>query len=126
MKYIYICLLLFAQVGFSAVKWDAQEVNTTYKLNKKITLQLDDKKYDIVKDTQFELVEVSDLNMIKVHLHKYKINNCPSPNIETDLQLINIRQSSRRRTSVGVNLTRNCIVEIFVDMKEYSTLSFLD
>lgn len=126
MKYIMIYLLLFAQVSFAAVKWDAQEVNTAYKLNQDIVLQMDDQKYNIPKGTQFDLNEVSDLNMIKVHLHKYKINNCPSPNVETDLQLISIRQNNRRKTSVGVNLTRNCIVEIFVDMKEYATFSFLD
>lgn len=125
MKYIIYSLLL-GQSAFAAIKWSDQELNSTYKLNKEITLYLDDQKFVFAKDAMFSLTESSDLNMIKVHLHKYKVSNCPASNVETDLQLINIIQRDRSSTSVGVNLTRNCIVEIFIDMKEYDTLSFLD
>lgn len=127
MKFLLVAvLLLSAHVSYAAkTKWNAQEVSKIYKTTKTITLEFDDEKYKLPRGTQFELIEVSDLNMIKVHLHKYKIDKCPSKEIETDLQLVNVRQSRSRKTSVGVNLTKGCVVEIFVDMKEYSTFSFL-
>ena len=120
--------LLTLTVNFalaSSVKWKRQEVNKEYKLLTGFKLQLDEQEFTIPKGTRFDLMEISALNMIKVHLHKYKINNCPAKNIETDLQLVNVPQSHRGKTSVGVNLTRGCIIEIFIDMEEYNTPSLL-
>ena len=127
MKYILVvCSLVCAQLAVAgSIKWQSQEVNSAYKTIKLITLQLDEKLYAIPKGSRFELIEISNLNMIKVHLHKYKISNCPANNIETDLQLILVKQP-RGSTSVGVNLTRGCVVEVFIDMKEYNTNSFLE
>lgn len=125
---LLITMLLLA-IGGSAFAnstlWDNQEVENTYKLTKKITLHFDDEKFILPKDTEFKLIEISELSMIKVHLHKYIITNCPSNSMETDLELISVRQLNRGKTSVGVNLTKGCRIEIFIDMKEYNTLSFL-
>ena len=64
--------------------------------------------------------------MIKVHLHKYELPGCTLGAIETDLQLIPVKKRSNKKTSVGVNLLKGCRLEIFVDMEEYSTISFLE
>ena len=121
--------LLCLTVNFafaSSVKWQNQDVGKEYKLNIDVELQLDEQIFKLPSGTKFDLLEKSDLNMIKVHLHKYKIDNCPAKNIETDLQLIPVNQGRNRKTSVGVNLIRGCIVEIFINMKEYNTLSLLN
>ena len=126
-KFILLSVLtLVVQLSFGAnSKWSSQETNKRFKSSKLINLFLNDKKIELPQGTSFELFEVSDLNMIKVHLHKYKINNCPSSSEETDLQLVDVDQGRRRKKSVGVNLTKGCVVEIFIDMEEYNTLSFL-
>lgn len=130
---IKLLLLLFAffyfqNVSAAVVNWKNQKVNTTFKTIKTLELEyeMEGNSFILPRGTVFELFEVSKLNMIKVHLHKYKISNCPSPNKETDLQLIPVEQLNNSKTSVGVNLTRGCIIEVFIDMKEYNTMSFLE
>ena len=76
--------------------------------------------------TKLKLIEKSALSMIKVHLHKYELPGCTLGAIETDLQLIPVKKRSNKKTSVGVNLLKGCRLEIFVDMEEYSTISFLE
>lgn len=109
-----------------SLKWNSLDKGKIYKSTQIIKLQLDESFFELPKGTNFELVEISDLNMIKVHLHKYKISNCPSKRMETDLQLISIEKPNRRKTSVGMNLTKRCIAEVFIDMDEYNTYSFLE
>ena len=127
MKIILSLLAVFiSQVSYSNVtNWNSQSIKTIYKSVREISLHLDDKKIVIPPNTEFELFEISELSMIKVHLHKYKINNCPFYSTETDLQLVQIAQANDVKTSVGVNLTKGCHVEVFIDMKEYNSMSFL-
>ncbi len=123
---LLVAIGLISTVVFAnTTTWNSQELNSVYKSNKKIVLHLDDKKFTLPAQTRFELVEVDDLSMIKVHLHKYKIDNCPSANLETDLELVSVPQNGSGKTSVGVNLSKGCKLEVFIDMKEYKTRSFL-
>lgn len=125
-----ILTMLILALSYSAfadtVAWNAQELNRVYKINKKIELQHDGETFILPKNSYFELIEKSKLSMIKVHLHKYSISNCPSRELETDLELIQVDQPDNIKTSVGVNLTKECRVEIFIDMKEYQTTSFFN
>lgn len=127
MKYIaMLSVLLMSQALFAAgVKWSSQEVESSYVTTKSIQLSYDDRVYTIPENTEFKLIEESALGMIKVHLHKYKIKNCPGRRIETDLELIQVAQDDGMKTSVGVNLAKGCILEVLVDLKEYNTNSFL-
>jgi hypothetical protein len=125
-----ILTMLILALSYSAfaetVTWSSQELNRVYKLNKKFELQHDNGTVPFPKNTYFELVEKSKLEMIKVHLHKYTVSNCSSADIETDLELIQVEQPDNTTTAVGVNLTKKCKVEIFIDMKEYETTSFFN
>ncbi len=126
MKYIIILGLLWSSIANAQViKWKGQSEGTVYKSTKSITLYQDERKIVIPAGTKYELYEVSALNMIKVHLHKYKIDNCPGADIETDLQLFPITQPNRSKISVGINIGKGCNVEIFIDMNEYNTYSHL-
>lgn len=118
--------LLFAPAVFAnVVSWGSQKSNNIYKSVKDLTLYLDNKEYIISKGTSFELFEVSRLSMIKVYLHKYKIDSCEASLAETDLELIKIKQLGKTDTSVGVNLAKECSIEVLIDMNDYQTLSFL-
>lgn len=123
---LILSLVSMASASSATVNWNSQEINRTYKLNKTIKLQHDDGFITIPTNTYFELYEITELSMIKVHLHKYNISNCPSQSMETDLELIQVKQPGNSTTSVGVNLTKGCKVEIFIDMNEYQTNSFFN
>lgn len=128
MKFSFVVLVLTLSISALAetVSWSSQEINRTYKVNKNIVLQHNDGAITFPKNSYFELVEKSELNMIKVHLHKYNVSNCPSRSMETDLELIQVDQLDNSTTSVGVNLSKGCRVEIFIDIKEYETMSFFN
>jgi hypothetical protein len=63
--------------------------------------------------------------MIKTQLHKYKINNCPSSTLETDIQLIPVKQRNGEEFAVGVSLAQGCMAENFIDSEKYNRDSFL-
>lgn len=134
MKSITLIISFFwiSSLFASALKWSEQNENQIFKLTQSIKINIFNDKFEevehvISKDSKFELIEVSNLNMIKVHLHKYKISNCPSLINETELELVKIKQpsGSDKIKSVGVNLTKNCILEVFIDMEDYNSYSFL-
>lgn len=121
MKYIVLISLLFSNFAFAKSNWSDQEVGTEYKLDRSITLRVDESQYTLPAGTKFELVKKEALNMLKVYFHQYKINNCPSSRLETDLELVQVGSSS-----IGVNLAKGCIVEVYVDLPDYDSLSFLN
>lgn len=109
----------------SGLGWGRLELDRTYYASQSMTLHLDENTYSIKKNTPMKLIEVSTLTMIKVVLHKFKINNCPATDLETDLELVNIPQNDSSKTTVGVNLAKSCILEVFVEAKDVQTLSFV-
>ena len=126
MKLLAIVFTLMFSISALASVWSTQKVSKTYKLKNEIKLTYIDEEITIKKGTLLELVEVSELTMIKVHLHKFRLDKCSYRNIETDLELINVKQPNSSTTSVGVNLSRGCKVEVFIDMDEYNTHSFFE
>jgi hypothetical protein len=105
----------------ATLNWSDLVEGSKYKLSKKINFQNIDSNISFPKNTQLKLIETSELSMIKVHLYKYQILNCRHETVESDLELV----KSSREVSVGVNLVKRCILEIFVELKDYQTKSFL-
>ncbi|MBT4791973.1 MAG: hypothetical protein HON90_10410 [Halobacteriovoraceae bacterium] len=126
MKFILFVLTLCAVQSLwgSSLVWKQQETKTIYKTTKALELQTKHKKLIIPIGANFELYEKSKLNMIKVYLYKYKFSKCDLVNTETDLELINLAQPNGSTSSVGVNLSKGCNVEVFVDFDDYNTTSF--
>jgi hypothetical protein len=121
----FIISLILTCLSYSSyaapLSWSELAEGSKYKLSKKIVFQIVDSEVSFPKDTQLKLIETSELSMIKVHLYKYEILNCSKRTIESDLELI----QSSKNVSVGVNLAKKCILEVFVELKDYKTKSFL-
>ncbi len=124
-------LLLISSFIFStlnveaAIQWNRQKVYTNYKLNEDLILKNDSRAITLKKDSNLELIEVSELTMIKVYMHKYKVSPCRDKNFTTDLQLVDVKQSDQNSIVVGVNLTKKCQLEVFIDVNEYNLTSFV-
>jgi len=128
MKLLMILLLAIITVPIYAsnANWGTQKINTKYNTIKDIKLMQNTVSITIPSGSQLELIEATELNVIKVHLHKYKISPCPSSKQETDLELVEVEQLNSPDTTVGVNLTKGCRIEVFIDVQEYTTMSFLN
>ena len=126
MKYILIFQLLIAFNSFAAIQsWDAVEEGQNYKLSQNIEIQTQDGAYNIKKGSRLKLIEKSEINMIKVSLHKYKLRDCDNRSMETELELIPVEQNIDEKVSVGVTLVKNCMIEVFVESKDTQTKTFL-
>lgn len=120
--YIALMTLCMSYSSFASnVSWDTQSKNTEYRTTKKLELLLEESKLIIAKGSKVKLVEYSELSMIKVHLFKYKLETCSQPSKESDLELI----ETSKNISVGVNLAKECILEVFVELKDHNSESFL-
>ena len=115
-----LAVSLFSTISTAkSIDWNTLKVGDKYALDKRIEFQINDSKIEFNKNTTVELLEASELSMIKVHLFKYKISECSQKNIESDLELV----ESSEDTSVGVNLVKDCVLEVFVELKDYKTKS---
>ena len=122
MKYVLLLAIsLLSHSLFAAVTWSNQTTLSEYLSDQQVLLALDGKEYVIPEKTHFQLVSIEALSMLKVYLHKYKIANCPSVSLETDLELMDVNGRS-----IGVTLVRNCILEVYIELIDYETESFLN
>ena len=118
---IFVSVLLASFQAFANISWENQTVSTTYATSMTIPLSLDNQRFRIQSGSDLKLIEVESLNMLKVYLHKYKVSDCPSPALETDLELLGVYGKS-----VGVNLVRGCVLEVYIERADYQAKSFLE
>lgn len=109
---LLLSLILLASNAARASNWMSLNPGNSYQLKNSVL--------SLKTGTRLKLVEKSDLVMMKMKLHKYKINNCELPQKETNLELVAINAD----ISVGVTLAKNCILEVFVQEKDSKTETF--
>lgn len=126
---IVIIILCFLNIALASTKWSGLSVGETYRLGKELNLQTgSESKILLSKGSRVKLIESEDLDMIKVNFQRYQLENCENKNyknLETELELINNKKSKKQTHSVGVNLSKGCILEVFVEKKDTSLESFL-
>jgi len=124
MKFILL-LSLLSTFNLEAAQnsWSELKPGERYRLNQEITLQSKEKAIHIKKGTKVKLIESTQLNMIKVHLQRYEVDDCIAESVESDLELVNIK--GNKQTSVGVNMSKGCILEVFVEKKDFQKQSLV-
>lgn len=126
MKYWVVLLFVFTSANaFSQKSWSSLKKGDSYKTTRSFNLFLDEREFSFQENTKLTLKETIKDNSIKVYIHKFNVSPCPGKNIQSDLELIEVPQQNGVSSSVGVSLSRGCSLEVFVDMSEYNTLSFL-
>lgn len=118
---ILLSLLLGSFQAFASISWENQTLSATYSTSMTIPLALDSRSFRIDSGTELKLIEIESLNMLKVFLHKYKVTDCPSRNLETDLELVQVHGKA-----VGVNLVRGCVLEVYIERADYQSKSFVE
>ncbi|MAZ49205.1 MAG: hypothetical protein CME65_11640 [Halobacteriovoraceae bacterium] len=122
MKHIVLLSLFLGSFkAFASISWENQTLSASYTTSMTIPLALDSRSFRIDRGTELKLIEIESLNMLKVYLHKYKVTDCPSRNLETDLELVQVSGKA-----VGVNLVRGCVLEVYIERADYSAKSFVE
>lgn len=124
MRFSLLLSLFISVYSFAAsnnTKWRELKPGERYKLSQEI--KFEDSKFTIQKGTRLKLIESTPLNMIKVQLLRYQVANCEKQNLETDLELVPVK--GNKDAAVGVNLSKGCILEVFVEKKDLGGESLL-
>lgn len=123
MKLSFILSLFICVGGYAADNnaWKDLIKGERYKLGQSI--KFEDTGFSIKKGTRVKLIESTPLNMIKVQLHRYKISDCSKKEVETDLAMVSVRGD--KDAAVGINMSKGCILEVFVEKKDLNKESLL-
>ena len=119
---LFLSLLFLISNGAHASNWSSLSLGESYEL--KDNIKMSESKLNIKAGTRLKLVERQDLNMIKVKLFKYKINDCKEMAQETAIELVPIDQREKEGVSVGVTLAKNCMLEVFVQESDSKSETF--
>lgn len=128
MKYTILPIVLFLAVHVAranTLPWNKVEIEQTYKLSQTLKLTGPSNSFTIPASTKLSLVDVSNLPMLKVKFHKYQLEKCNFNRTNTDLELVNIEQPEGELKPVGVNISKGCTLDIYIDLEDQTTYSFL-
>lgn len=123
-KLLLLFSLLYLVLGkaYAINDWSSLAPGKSYILKDAINISGPSLKLEA--GTKLRLVEKSDLNMIKVKHFKYKINNCKNygelAKKESAIELV----STGHEASVGVNVAKNCILEVYVQESDSQKQTF--
>lgn len=118
-KFIII-VTLFINSIYANLIWNDISFDQKIFLNQEIFFEKEQIK--LSKETVFILKDQFPLEQIKVEFFKFKLKKCSNPNIETEMILIDPKQKDDN--SVGVQITKDCILEVFVEFKDLYDQSF--
>lgn len=124
---LFLSLLYLISNGAQAANdWSSLSPGEFYEL--KESLEISESKLNLKAGTKLKLVEKSDLNMIKVKHFKYKINDCKlygsAALNETAIELIPVDHLSNEGVSVGVNVAKDCMLEVYVQESDSKSQTF--
>ena len=129
MKLLGILLILIntAVPAFAkTIAWNRMLLESQYTLNNELNLEAEEENITLKKGSIFTLLSKTELSMVKLHFYKFKYSGCKNRNIESDLQVIPVPQTNGQNTEVALNFSKNCEIDIFVEMNDYTSQSLFN
>lgn len=117
MKTIILSIILFSN-QLLALEWYDFEIEKSYVLKSDIFFEKEE--INLKKGNHFKLFEIISLPM-QVSIFQFEVGNCSAPDISTEMIIVDSFDSR-----VGVQLQVNCILEIYVELKDYFTESLFE
>lgn len=118
MKVMTFFLSLISVTAFASLKWDDLDKGSKVSFNQEIKLATDDKDFIIPLNSKAQINDRVSLDMINVEMFKATLLDCIDKGARGDLQLIETKDVSGKIITSGVELTGNCRIEIFVELKD--------
>jgi hypothetical protein len=114
MKNLLLSFITFSTFQVFALDWYEFDLDKTYTLEKEIRFQ----KENIILQVgdQFKLRDIIGLS-INVSIFQFDVKKCPGPNLITELIIIDPTLMFND-PSVGVQLQKSCLLEVYVEMKD--------
>ena len=116
-------LLLVTTSSFAARIWSSISVEDNVYLVRDLKIQ--NSELLLEKSSKMKVIEISSMNMINVYLYKAKMESCPLPSETSELELYVVAQRQGQIT-IGIELLRNCSLEIYVEKKDHKSLSLFN
>lgn len=110
---------LFAQ----NIKWADLVESKIYKIDREIRLSYDKTSFVINANDDLKLLDFKPLPMINVFLAELKILSCADPSFASEMILVEVNQPGGEPVSVGMDMAKKCVLEIFLEKKDYSAVS---
>ncbi len=123
---LFILLALISFPAF-AINWFDMETDTEYTLQQDFSLPQTERSgsiLEISKGEKFLLKEKIGMGM-GLALFNFKYNNCPGPEMETDVEVIPVNGTSPL-IEVGAMVAKGCEMWIYVELKDFWTTSFFE
>lgn len=107
------------------LKWADLVESRTYKIDRNIELSLNGKTQKINANEELKLLDFRPLSMINVFLAEFKVLNCKNGNFASEMAIVEVDQPSGEIVSVGLDMAKKCILEVFVEKKDYNAISII-
>lgn len=119
---ITICFLMVLP-AFAARTWTSIEAGDQIYLIS--DLQIKNTNLLLKRNSSLRVKEVVPMDLISVVMYKVQAISCPGPSLTSELDLYSVRQATGSVT-VGIELTRGCVLEIYVENTDLQTLSLFN
>lgn len=125
---ISLTIFLFSVSAFASNKnWNNLNTGNAYIISQEIIMADQQNSFIIKPNTKLVLKERTSLGMIKVELFKFDASaNCPSEDMTSDIQLLEITQPNGKVITVGFDLAEDCTLEAFVEFVDVDTQSIFN
>lgn len=110
---------LFAQ----NLRWADLVESRVYKIDREIRLSHNKTEVAVSANDAMRLLDFRPLPMINVFLAEFKLLRCSNSDFVSEMVLVEIEQSGGEPVAVGVDMAEKCVLEIFLEKKDYNALS---
>lgn len=127
MRYLLGFLFLISTQAF-AVEWNDLEIGSEYKITQSFALpqvERSESLLDITAGEKFTVTDVVPLDMINVVLFELQYQNCPGPEMKTEMEIIPV-QGTSPVVEIGALLEKECNLQIFIETRDIRTNSFFE
>lgn len=117
LKSLILLVLLSSASAFANFKWSDLIEGKDYTVDRDIELAKNLEVFKIAKGDSFKLVEFKELPMINVYLGQFKVDSCKDNEQTSEMILVDIKDNSKT-TTVGANLSQECILEVYLEKRD--------
>lgn len=116
MKLIICIFAMSLSLNILAKDWVQIQKGSKVQLEK--TLKLPKSGIIFPQASVATVIDRVKLNMIKIILYKVQFSECQDETQTSELELLKILQRNGKFTSVGAELSRDCLLEFYVEQKD--------
>ena len=105
------------------LRWADLVESRTYKVDREIQLNQNKNSFTIRKGQEMRLLDFRPLPMINVFLAEFKLTRCGSSSFSSEMILIEVEQPAAEPVAIGVDMAKKCVLEVFLEKKDYNARS---